>query len=325
MDQSDRSKHRIFGLGMEFSPPDPRDHKPERYFSVGPVPQVYRAPNCGSNLNQGATPQCTIYAEAALARSFEFNEDATFPTFDTTEAFKRAGGTDHGAVMRNALNVWRNPGLLATSGRIATPERLLLSGYARLGSAAEIFAAIFANGVGAYFGIDWQNSWFTPGPGGILPRPDALAGGHAIAARGFDQGLRCPDGSTGALLLQNSWGNWGAKGFCWLPISYLHGVAWEAWSITDATNAQLVITPFAAPRKVRVTGDVACWNPKRPAAPVKTMHFGKRFSAATADATVTVNWIGLQPTPAMSGSDWLRLTGPNAGTFVRPAANVILV
>jgi hypothetical protein len=310
---------------MEFSPPDARDHKPETYALVaGALPTVYRAPHCGPILNQGSTPQCTAFAAAALERSFEYNEDATFPTLSEADLFKRGGGGPNGAVMRNILNAWRNPGILALNGRISIPERLLLSSYTRLSDINQIYAAIFANGVGAYFGIDWQESWFKPGPGAILPKPDRLAGGHALAARGFDQSLKCPDGSTGALLLQNSWGNWGAKGFAWLPVSYLHGITWEAWGVTDATNSQLVIDPFPTTRNVRMTGDVNLWTPKRPAAPAKVMHFGSHFSVATADRTVTVNWIGLQPAPAMSGGGWIGLTGTNAGLYVQPAANVVL-
>lgn len=311
---------------MTFSPEDHRDYTLDMIAGVeGPVPLSYRAPNTGGLLNQRSTPQCTVYAAAGLEQTFEYNEDGTFPSFNETEAFDRAHGTANGAVMRDVLNVWLNPGLLATNGRVANPERLLLGQYARLNSADQIYAAIFANGVGAYFGVNWQESWFTPLAGGMLPKPDTLAGGHALKACGFDQRISCPDGSKGAILLQNSWGNWGAKGFCWLPISYLHTVSWEAWSVTDAPNCQIVVTPFAVPRKVSVTGTVNCWNPKRPSAPSKIMQFGSRHSAATADATATINWVGLQPTPPMHGGGWIRLTGANAGLYVQPASNVVLV
>ena len=309
-------------FGALFSPDDPRDYEPERFGIVaGVVPLSYRCPNTGPILNQGNLPWCTRFAAAGLEQSFEYNEDGTFPSFNLSDLGPM---TPQGAVMRDILNAWVKTGILATSGRVTNPERLLLGGYARLSSTAEIYAAIFANGVGVYFGVNWQNSWRNPLSGGILPRPDSTEGGHALKACGFDQTLTCPDGSKGAILLQNSWGNWGARGFCWLPVSYLHSVTWEAWSVTDAPNSQLIVNPFTAPHKVSVTGTVNCWSPRRPAAPAKVMTFGSKHSAATADALVTVNWIGLQPAPAMAGSGWIRLTGVNAGLYVRAASNVVL-
>jgi hypothetical protein len=315
----------VLGLGAIFSPDDDRDYEPERFGIVaGAVPVAYRAPNNGPVLNQGDLPQCTAYAAAGLEQSFEYAEDATFPTFNETDLFAKAGGTSQGAVMRNVLNVWVKTGILATGGRVANPERLLLGGYARLNSADQIYAAVFANGVGAYFGVNWQHSWREPLSGGVLPKPDSTEGGHALKVCGFDQNMLCPDGSRGAILLQNSWGNWGARGFCWLPVSYLHSVAWEAWSVTDQPNSQLTVAPFVTPRKVSVTGDVPCWSPRRPSAPAKVMHFGKRHSVTQADATVAISWVGLQPAPPMSGGGWIRLTGANAGLYVRAAANVVL-
>ncbi len=48
----------------------------------------------------------------------------------------------------------------------------------------------------------WYRSWFLPAAG-VLPRPDAQVGGHAIVAHGWDQrGLR----------LRNSWGTARAVG-----------------------------------------------------------------------------------------------------------------
>jgi hypothetical protein len=308
------------GLGALFSPDDDRDYEPERFGIVaGAVPLAYTAPNRGPILNQGQTPQCTAYAAAALEQSFEYAEDQAFPSFSESDLFSRAGGNASGAVMRNVLNVWVKSGILATNGRVANPERLLLGGYARLTGIDQVYAAIVANGVGAYFGVNWQNSWRKPLAGGMLPRPDALAGGHALKACGFDQNMLCPDGTRGATLLQNSWGNWGARGFCWLPVSYLHSVSWEAWSVTDAPNCQIVVTPFASPKSWHVAkGEtLTVYNPRRPAAPVSQKW--ARASGAYADASVTFNWIGLSPAPAgFPTSAWRVSSGAYAGQYILP-------
>jgi hypothetical protein len=310
----------IHALGAIFSPDDARDYEPGRFGIVaGAVPLAYTAPNRGPILNQGQTPQCTAYAAAALEQSFEYAEDGAFPTFNESDLFSRAGGTSQGAVMRNVLNVCVKTGILATRGRVASPERLLLGGYARLNGADQIYAAIFANGVGAYFGVNWQNSWRHPGTGGILPRPDSTEGGHALKACGYDQNMLCPDGTRGAILLQNSWGNWGAHGFCWLPVSYLHSVSWEAWSVADAPNCQITVTPFASPKTWHVAkGEtITVYNPARPAAPI--VQKWAKASGALADASVTFTWPGLSPTPAgFPTSAWRVSSGAYAGRYIAP-------
>ena len=70
----------------------------------------------------------------------------------------------------------------------------------------------------------WYQSWFRPAAG-VLPRPDAQVGGHAIVAYGWDQrGLR----------LRNSWGSaWGVGGDCWMPDDLVPRIN-GAWKAVDA-------------------------------------------------------------------------------------------
>lgn len=74
---------------------------------------------------------------------------------------------------------------------------------------------------------------------GLLPFPtssDAVAGGHAVLAVGYDDSLQCPNASTrGALLVRNSWGkDWGEAGYFWMPYDYvLRGLADDWWTVTS--------------------------------------------------------------------------------------------
>ncbi|HTJ97150.1 MAG TPA: C1 family peptidase [Rhodocyclaceae bacterium] len=73
---------------------------------------------------------------------------------------------------------------------------------------------------------------------GLIPYPvkgDALEGGHAVLAVGYDDKKKIGT-SKGALLIRNSWGKeWGEQGYGWLPYAYVeHGLADDFWSMVKA-------------------------------------------------------------------------------------------
>ncbi|MGD0861203.1 MAG: C1 family peptidase [Candidatus Limnocylindrales bacterium] len=104
-------------------------------------------------------------------------------------------------------------------------ERIKIASYARLRTLTEVKQTISAYG-DAWIGSPWCNAWFTPGPDGVLPAPDQMAGGHAYKFVGYDD-------SKGAFLMQNSWGSgWGMLGHAWMPYQYVSLgdlLEWEAW------------------------------------------------------------------------------------------------
>lgn len=92
------------------------------------------------------------------------------------------------------------------------------------------------------FGFTVYNSISQAGGSGKIPHPtpaEKVAGGHAIAAVGYDNALKIKNTNpgavetTGALLIRNSWGTgWGDHGYGWLPYDYvLNGLAVDWWSL----------------------------------------------------------------------------------------------
>lgn len=75
----------------------------------------------------------------------------------------------------------------------------------------------------------------------VIPNPnhlDALRGGHAVLAVGYDDNLEtslpgAAKRTRGALLIRNSWGvDWGVAGYAYLPYEYVYGLlAVDFWTV----------------------------------------------------------------------------------------------
>jgi C1A family cysteine protease len=108
----------------------------------------------------------------------------------------------------------------------ATPQQVLDSIRSHL-----------ASGLPSMFGFTVYASIKAAGSTGRIPYPaanDAVEGGHAIVAVGYDDSLEVkhPNGSStkGALLIRNSWGtSWGEAGYGWLPYKYVTSKLAQDW------------------------------------------------------------------------------------------------
>jgi len=99
-----------------------------------------------------------------------------------------------------------------------------------------------AAGLPSMFGFTVYSSYGQAATTGKIPFPtpgESVAGGHAIMAVGYDDGMKIkntnPGGAetTGALLFRNSWGTgWGDQGYGWLPYDYvLKRLAVDWWAL----------------------------------------------------------------------------------------------
>ncbi len=99
-----------------------------------------------------------------------------------------------------------------------------------------------AGGVPVMFGFTLYDSVDQASANGRIPYPgkgEKVAGGHAIAAFGYDDAMRIKNRTTGstetkgAFLIRNSWGtSWGENGYGWLPYEYVKtGLADDWWCI----------------------------------------------------------------------------------------------
>jgi hypothetical protein len=167
--------------------------------------------------DQGSTPQCTAYAgllllNAGPVRNKQAGPDAAEGFYAAEQQIDGFPNPHDGSTVRASMQVMQAEGYIgAYRWAFTVPDVtqwLLTRGPVQLGT-------------------DWLDSMFDP----ITYRrqtwinfqaDSSLAGGHSYTAFEVDTTKRCPDGSTGAVMIQNSWsGEWADKGRAWLSFAAL--------------------------------------------------------------------------------------------------------
>jgi C1A family cysteine protease len=235
------------------------------------TPRVNLRNWCSPVEDQGELGSCTANAAAGLVEFFErkatnnqkyINLSRIF-LYKVTRTFGRIKG-DNGATLRETL------GALVLFG--APPEEYLpydinkfddepsafcyafaqnykAIKYLRLDSSDKSTSVTLANvkaymkaGFPCIFGFSCYKSIDDADATGMIPYPaaqESFEGGHAVMAVGYDDTIvitnpRDKIARTGALLIRNSWGNWGDKGYGWLPYEYiLQGLADDFWTLLN--------------------------------------------------------------------------------------------
>lgn len=92
-----------------------------------------------------------------------------------------------------------------------------------------------AAGYPSMFGFTVYNFGNSEGEIAYPGTGDAVKGGHAVVAIGYDDNRKI-GGKKGALMIRNSWGTeWGKNGYGWLPYAYVeNGLADDFWSLFKA-------------------------------------------------------------------------------------------
>jgi len=109
--------------------------------------------------------------------------------------------------------------------------------YATVNQDANSIISCLHNGYPVVIGIQVYQSFESQvvAETGVVPLPntqtETLLGGHALCLVGVNQ-------TEKTFLIQNSWGNWGAKGLCTLPYEYVLNpqLTFELWVVTEFTN-----------------------------------------------------------------------------------------
>lgn len=226
-------------------------------------------PWCSPIENQGALGACTAHAGISLyeyfeKRAFGKHIDASRRFLYKTTRNMLGWSGDTGAYLRTtmgALAIFGTPPeeywpynlasydleptpfcyAFAQSFQALTYYRLDPIGITPPVLLARIKSHLVA-GLPSMFGFTVFTSISEANSSGKIPCPmpaDRIAGGHAVAAVGYDDSVKIKHSSplaletTGAFLIRNSWGTgWGAAGYGWLPYEYvLRGLAVDWWTM----------------------------------------------------------------------------------------------
>ncbi|MHC4696600.1 MAG: C1 family peptidase [Planctomycetota bacterium] len=249
---------------------DTKENKPLHQRVAGPIRKgaddpaslpalVDHRENCSPIEDQGSLGSCTAQACAGMVEYME--RRATGRHIDASRLFlykvtrKLLGWTgDTGAFLRStmkALVLFGIPPEECWAYDIATfenePDPFLYSyaanykalQYLRLDPPslpdAEVRDAVRAALAAKYVVMFGFSVFSSLNEEPDIPYPsalDALRGGHAVLAVGYDDDRHCPNATPGALLIRNSWGTgWGDDGYGWLPYDFIvNGLATDFWT-----------------------------------------------------------------------------------------------
>lgn len=243
--------------------PDERDYKYS--LRVAPktiLPTVDLRSKCSPVLNQGNLGSCTACATTSMVQfvrgieKFANWQPSPLFTYYSTRLIEGTINQDAGASLRNTLSSTVKYGVTPelfwkyniNNFKVKPPQGVWTEAlqhqtlqYLRINNAIENeICDCLSQGYPFTFGIAVYNSFLTSAVTrtGIVPMPNTkkekLQGGHALLAVGYESA-----GTSKNLIVQNSWGtNWGQKGFCKIPFTYITdtNLCGDCWTIRVTEN-----------------------------------------------------------------------------------------
>lgn len=215
--------------------PSVRDFRDHLFLATAPLPKpgvVRRRWFVPPAWDQGQTSQCVafsslLYLNAGPVRNTKVSAVDAPRFYDDVRLLDGFPMPHEGSTVRAAMQLLNKGGYV--------PEYLW---------AFDVQAAanwVLAKGP-CVAGTDWLYSMFETEPfhGTSFIKFDptsGVAGGHAWLIFGVDKVKRCPDGSTGAFVMQNSWSSsWGSNGRSWISFEAMKALLSEDGELAMASE-----------------------------------------------------------------------------------------
>ncbi len=179
---------------------DARDWKLRSFVRQGPKPtEMLWEP--GLVRDQDGLPWCVSFSGKALMNASPVRQEGPEikALYDAAQAvdgiiLPHDGTTVHAAA--KVLNHWG-----------------YLKSYAWSETIEDVIDFVLMNGP-VVLGIDWTEGMCAPDANGLIHSIGNIVGGHAVLLIGVNT-------VTGLGKMQNSWGDWGLSGFCYIPLNEL--------------------------------------------------------------------------------------------------------
>lgn len=227
---------------------DDRDYLMRAYLPLGKLPRkIDYTQKMSPVRDQGDEGVCVGFAVATGMKEYQELLDyqklvELSPRFVYSEAKKIDGmpGVE-GTTIRAAMRVLKKLGVSQEkfwpyyphqedkpkTDAKANAQKFRITTYARILDLNELRMSLAGKGP-AVLGIEVYKGMFNA-KAGLVPIPkarEAALGGHAICAVGYDD-------KKELIKFKNSWGQWGDKGFGYLPYGYVERYMMDGWSSVD--------------------------------------------------------------------------------------------
>lgn len=239
------------------------------------VPKSFKIEDKFPVKNQYSRGSCTAQAYAHHKERHEGTPMSA--TFAMAETKKLEGNTDYGAHTANQFKIGNKKGTCAeTMLEEFNPEvsyetmlkaiidfAMYKNAYEHRNSSywfpnptveglkrALVYANRETNNTSVVISMNWFKCFNKPTDGVLTTKLDYSVGGHAVDLIGYDDDIKCYDGTNGAFYVKNSWGNtWGKDGYFYIPYSLVNpNIIWEGIVSLDIPKVMPVDNRYGKPR-----------------------------------------------------------------------------